>query len=222
MGMNNTPLPHITPLPLLIESSEQLRLDGMAHLFDSQSTHITGVHMVSSKEAFSVLDRWKLSRPDVWKMVSGIALIQLAQKERDWSAFQNGLDLVKPAVPRISDSSLEGRRNSKSWQVAAWLYSGLMSNLLQMARFVFWFPDKADGVPMPGLYCPNWEVALYANVGMGNVRFCKKPGCGVPFIPRFFSPGKDNEQKYCKPAHANAHRVALSKARKKVAEKGRK
>lgn len=214
--MHGTPyhsLP-ITPLPLLIKSSERLPLDGMAHLFDGQNTFITGVHLVSDKEALLVLERWKLARTDVWKIVRGIELLQGALKEPDWTAFQDALDLVKPAVPRISDSSLEGRRNSKNWQVAAWLYSGTMSNLLQGARFVFWCSAKADGVPRPGLYCPNWEVALYANAGMGHVRFCKKPGCGAPFIPRFFRPGKKNEQKYCTAKHANAHHVALSKAKK--------
>lgn len=209
--MHRTPLPTITPLPLLIKSSDRIRLDGVAHLFDAEDTFISGVHVISSKEAFSFVDHLKDSRPGLWEMASGIALLQGAHRERDWSAFQNALDLVKPAVPRIGDSSLQGRRSSKSWQVAAWLYSGLMSNLLQSARFVFWCPT--NGVPRPGLYCPNWEVAVYASVGMGNVRFCKKPGCGAPFIPRFFSPDKKNEQKYCTPAHANSHRVARSKAK---------
>lgn len=76
--------------------------------------------------------------------------------------------------------------------------------------------DKGTG------YCPDWEVAVYAIAGMGQIRFCKKPGCCVPFIPRFFSPDKGNEQKYCTPAHANADRAARSKAKKKAKEKRRK
>jgi hypothetical protein len=97
-----------------------------------------------------------------------------------------------------------------------------MSNLLQAARFIIWYSTKEQEGPRPGLYCPDWEVAVYAIAGMGQIRFCKKPGCCVPFIPRFFSPDKGNEQKYCTPAHANADRAARSKAKKKAKEKRRK
>ncbi len=216
MGMPISPLPPVTPLPVLVKSSDSARPDGVGPLFNPKDPDISGLHVVSQKEAFSLLDRWKDTQPREWVLVCGIALLQRAQKDRDWSAFQKAIDSVQRWVPHWGDAEIAYVRGSKKWKEAAWAYSGLMSNLLQTARFIIWYSTRHNEVPRPGLYCPNWEAAVYAIVGMGHIHFCKKPGCGAPFIPRFFSPDKDNEQKYCSPAHANAHRVALSKANKKA------
>jgi hypothetical protein len=141
--------------------------------------------------------------------------------------FQNALNSVRQYVPHFwGESEIEDIRGSKSWKRAGWAYSGLMSNLLRTARFIIWYSTKSK-VPRPGLYCPSWEVAAYAVVGMDHVRICKKPGCGALFIPRFFRVMEpvgpsDNSQKYCTQAHANADRVAKSKAKKRREEEKRK
>jgi hypothetical protein len=197
-------------------------VDGVGHLFNPKSLYtFANLHVVLREEAFSRLDKWESAQPGRYKLAKGIALLQLAQKERDWSAFQNALDLVQRWVPHVGNriSVLHG---SKNWKSAALAHSGLMSNLLQAARFIIWYSTKEQGGPRPGLYCPDWEVAVYAIAGMGQIHFCKKPGCGVPFIPRFFSPDKRNEQKYCTQAHANADRAARSKANKKAKAKRQK
>jgi hypothetical protein len=222
MGMTTTPLPTLTPLPVLVKSSDHLSVDGAGHLFSPQDPDISGLHLVSKKEAFSIVDEWRHANPEQWNLVNGIALFQQALRGRDWADFQkawahfqNALDLVQRWVPHWSDAEIAHIRGSKKWKEAAWAYSGLMSNLLQKSRFIIWYSPK-DERHRPGLYCPDWELAVFAIVGMDHIRFCKKPGCGKPFIPRFISPNgdRDNEQKYCPGGVcANAHRVAQWKAK---------
>jgi hypothetical protein len=216
--MAHRPLPTVTPLPVLIKSSAHATLDGAGTVFE-HGTEITGLHVVSKEEVLEHLDQWKRSHPKLWQLVGGVAALQRAQSERDWRLFQSALDLVQQKVPHFwGRSEIEHVRDSESWKDAGWTYSGLVSNLLQTARFIIWYSAKEKGLLRPGLYCPSWEVAVYAVVAMEYIRFCKKPGCGEPFVPRHVSPGADNEQRYCTPAHANAERVARAKSRKRAAE----
>lgn len=220
MGMHSNPLP---PITLLVKSSETAPLDGAAHLFHPKDPDISGVHVVSKEEVFGVVDEWKHNDPERRHLVSGIALMQQAVREKDleefrtgWTRFQKALDAVKLWVPHWSDADLTFIRESHDWRQAAWAYSGLMSNLLQTAQFIMWCPTNTKGeitdVPRLGLYCHDWEVAVYAGVGMDNIRFCRKPGCGNPFIPRV-SADPDSDQKYCPGGKcANAARVAKWKA----------
>jgi hypothetical protein len=179
-------------------------VDGAGTLFPQKDTEISGLHVVSKKEAFSRLDKWKKSHPERRQLVSGAALMQNALREKDWPRFQNALDLVQQWVPHFAgDAEIRHIRGSNSWKKAVWAYSGLMSNLLQTARFIIWYSPK-DNRLRPGLFCPDWEVAVYAVVGMDYIRICKKPGCGEPFIPV-------PNQECCTQAHANALRVAVWK-----------
>lgn len=209
------PLPRVIPVPVLIRSNDHTSVDGVGTLFTLQDTEISGLHVVSKQEAFAHLDKWERSKPDVQQLVRGAALMQRAQREKNWISFQNALDLVQKWVPCVlGDAEIQHIRGSKSWKKAGWAYSGLMSNLLQTTRFTMWYSPK-DNRLHPGLFCPDWEVAVYAIVGMDHIRICKKPGCGVPFIP-------DPMQEYCNPAHGNSDRVARSKAKKRRREKQRK
>lgn len=204
MGMTMRPLPAITALPVLIKSSDRASLDGSGTLFTPQNTEYCGLHVVSKTEAFLHLDKWKRSHPELWRLISGVALMQRAQKERDWALFQEALDRVWQKVPHIFSAEIPHIRSSKAWKQAIYAYSGLMSNLLQTSRFVIWY-STIDNRIRPGLFCPDWEVAAYAMVGMEHLRICKKPGCGEPFIPG------PKTQECCTQAHANALRVALWK-----------
>jgi hypothetical protein len=212
MGMPTTPLPPITPLPVLVKSSDSEPPDGAGHLFDFRDPDISGLHVVTGKDVSSVLKEWERSQPKKSALVNGLAKMQRAQREGNWTVFQNALDSVKTRVPHGSDAEFSFIRNSRDWGQAAWAYSGLTSNLLQKARFAIWYSTQGKGIPRPGLYCPDWDVAVYAIVGMGNIRFCQKPGCGKPFIARPSSDPK-NEQTHCLGgACANAHRVARWRA----------
>jgi hypothetical protein len=217
MGMVNKPLPlplpAITPISVLIRSSDKAPLQGIGTLFpNAKDSETTGLHVVSKKEAFARLDEWKQSQPERWRLVGGVALMQRAQREREWKLFQKALDSVQKWVPHIFSAEIEHFRDSRSWKKAGWVYSALMSNLLQTSRFIIWCSPK-DLQPRPGLFCNQSEVAVYAVVGMDCIRICKKPGCGKAFIPG------PNTQEHCPGgACANADRVARSKAKKKARE----
>ena len=214
MGMVNKPLPPtlptITPISVLVRSSDNLPLQGVGTVFpNAKDTEITGLHVVSKKEAFTHLDKWKQSHPEQWQLVCGVAAMQRAQRERKWTLFQSALDLVQEWVPQIG-AEITYFRDSGSWKKAGWVYSALMSNLLQTSRFIIWCSPK-DLQPHPGLFCDQLEVAVYAVVGMDCIRICKKAGCGKAFIPG------PSIQEYCPGgACANADRVARSKAKKKI------
>lgn len=200
---------------MLIKSSEHASLDGVGTLFTPRDTEVSGLHVVTKKEAFSRLDKWKEAHPERWRLVGGAATLQRAQREKNWMLFQNALDLVQRWVPHFGgDAEIQHIRGSKNWKEVGWTYSGLMSNLLQAARFIIWYSPK-DNRLRPGLFCPDWEVAAYAIMGMDHIRICKKPGCDAPFIPDPMT------QEYCTPAHGNAHRAARSMAKKRRREKER-
>lgn len=200
-----TPLPGITPLPVLVESDTP---DGTLHRVTKNPNRyrITYVRIATGEEVFDVMDQWKISHPERWACANGIDQLQKALREPgDWASFRSAIDLVQQEVPPWQ---LKGIRESKNWETAAWAYSGVMSGLLQDSRFVIWYSIKGKGGPQPGLYCPSWKDAVYAFLGMGRIRFCKKPSCGKPFIPRTTSDPR-NEQRYCPGDKcANAARVA--------------
>jgi len=210
MDMATGPLPTITPLPVLIKSSRNASVDGAGTLFATQGTEITGLHVVSKEEART---RLKRAHTDVQRVCIGLTMLQRAQKEREWPVFQEALDVVRKWVPHFWESEIDSLRSKVNWKAAGWTYSGLMSNLLQKAHFIIWYSTKDGGELRPGLFCPNWEVATYAVVGMDHIRRCEKPGCDEFFIP------KQDTQTHCTPAHGNAHRVARAKEKAKKARK---
>lgn len=211
MGMASVPLPTVTPLPVLIKSSDRASLDGVGTLFTQEDTEITGLHVVSKGEA---LIRLKRAHPDVRRVCIGLTMLQRAQKEREWPVFQEAVDVVRKWVPHFwGDAEVESLRSKVNWKKAGWTYSSLMSNLLQKSHFIIWYSTKDEGKLRPGLFCPDWEVAIYAVVGMDHVRRCEKPGCDEFFIP------EPDTQKYCTPAHGNARRVARAKEKAKKARK---
>jgi hypothetical protein len=214
--MVNKPLPTITPISVLIRSNDQLPLQGVGTVFpNARDTERTGLHAVSNKEAFAHLDKWKQSQPERWRLVCAIASMQQALRKREWGLFQTALDLSTKWVPHIFSSEITYYRGSRNWENAGQVYSGLMCNLLQAARFIVWYSLKGNR-PQPGLFCPDWEIAVYAMAGMDCIRICKKPGCGKAFIP-----GPDSQEHCPGGACANAERVARSKAKKKAREAAR-
>jgi hypothetical protein len=216
MVVTTSPLPPITPLPVLIRSSDRLTLDGVGTVF-TKDTEITGLHVVTTEEASLRLDKWERTDPERWQLVTGVVRLQQALRENDRLLFQQAIDAVQRWIPHFGGSAeIAHIRSSAKWKKeAAWSYSGLMSNLLQTARFIIWYSPK-DEKPRPGLFCPNWEVAVYAVAGMDQVRKCAKPGCEIFFIP------EQDTHAYCKPAHGNAHRVARWKTEHKKHVGGRK
>jgi hypothetical protein len=213
-----TPLLHLTPIPVLVKSSDTAPLHGVGTLFPNpKDTLITGLHVVSTKEASAYAAKWAQSHRQRWGLVNGLAWMQRAQRDRNWPLFQQALDETKKWIPHDFESDISYVRGSQKWKDVGFTYSSLISNLLQTAHFIIWYTK--DNRIHPGLYCSDWEVAVYAILGMDGIRICKKPGCERVFIPRVFTPGS-NTQEYCPGgACANAERVARSKANKKAREK---
>ena len=180
-------------------------MHGASTVFTRRGTEITGLHVVSRKEALSG-SGWKTLGAKQQDLVKGLALFQLALREPNWMDFQTALCLVEPYVPRVFYEEIKITRESRNWTRAGWAYAGLVNNLLQSAKVVVWCSDK-DLRLRPGLFCPDWEVAVYAMTAMDRQRVCKKPGCGERFIP-------DSEShEYCCQKHQNAD----AQARWKVA-----
>jgi hypothetical protein len=214
MVMDTRPLPTITALPILVEHSRGLSLDGGGTLF-RKTTDNTGLHVVTKAEAFSFVEKWKKTGSKEWKLFGGLTAIRQAIKDKDWERFQHGIDLAQLWVPHFAGKDL---RSSRSWKWAGITYADLMSNLLQSARFMMWYSSTKDGSKLksrPGVFCPDWEVAVHALWGMGSLRKCAKPTCEEIFIPRDDDPQEDshNSQKFCCDKHGNAVRVAKSKAK---------
>ena len=200
--MTNNPLPPVTAFPVLIKSDRNRSLDGAGVLFPPDKTEYTGLHVVSRKEAAIHLKRGS----EAEHVCTALMSLRRKMKERDWPGFREELKQVWKWTPHIFESEIDSIRDGKE---AGFAYSSLMSNLLHKATFIIWYATKGEDSMRPGLYCPNWEVAAYAVVGMDGIRKCAKPGCAELFLP------KNPQQSHCTQAHANADRVARCKARKK-------
>ena len=119
--------------------------------------------------------------------------------------IKSALGKVHPWVPSIGVRSVSADANI--WHLARWDYAGVMSNALQNARLVVWFPFESTRLLSPGVYCPDLKTAAYVTMVIGSIRIC--PKCENTFIP------KTDNQDYCEPKHGIAHRTALSRWRKK-------
>jgi hypothetical protein len=214
MVMEIRPLLTLTSLPILVKSSDGLSEDGAGTLLLPHDTLNTGLHVVSKTEAFSYVERWKKAGAKEWKLFQGLTAIQQAIKVKDWSKFQDGIDVAQLWIPHFAGKHL---RSSRSWKWAGITYADLMSNLLHKTHIIMWYSSTKDGNKLKsrlGVFCPDWEVAVHALWGMGSLRKCAKAGCEEMFIPRDDDPVEDspNSQRFCSDNCGNADRVARWKS----------
>lgn len=192
----------------------QERIDGCCTLFPSSgATSFTNLQLVEAEDIWKRLDEWKRSRPKVWLLCAGIAQMQQGFRDKDQTRWQHALDNVWDWVPHFGRASPPKLLKKTDWKGAGWFYSSLMANLLQRAHFILWYPVQDESWFRPGLFCPTWEIAAYAVVGLDLLRQCP---CGELFVPETV------KQNYCTGAHREKYRIARWRDRRRREEKGRK
>jgi hypothetical protein len=203
---------HTVTLPILIKAEKGDKTDGLGTLLPApDQVSFTDLHVVTSGDVWKRLDKWKRSQPNLRRLCGGISLMRRAYEARDEVKLRQALESVWKFVPTIMPGSVitkEPLKTEQNWRWVNWIYSRLMSNLLQSSRFIFLYTVKDENQAlMPGLYCPDWQTAAFAFFGADLIREC--PKCHEMFIP------KSEKTYYCKPAHGVAYRTARSRWRKK-------
>jgi hypothetical protein len=213
--MSRYPL-HTVTLPILVKAETQEEIDGWGTLLPSPGrVESSSLRIVKQEDIWERLENRKTSQPDVILLCGGLLQMRRAYEARDEVAFRRALESVWKWVPHFGPMKIKPLNNEQSWKRTNWIYSSLMANLLQSSRLIFLYTEKSEYQRLiPGLYCPNWEVAVFAFIGLGLIRVC--PKCREIFIP------KTDNQDYCKPAHGVAYRTARSRWKAKQRANERK
>jgi hypothetical protein len=210
-GMSRDPLQTVT-LPIIVDAAgEKGGADGWATCFP-HSNHIkeTAVRKVNPEEVLE--RRRKIFTPEEFSVYVGAQQLKQAYDRADEFKFREGFERVRSrlAVSNIAGVQVQWRMpglTTESDRVGVrWMYSNLMSNVLQDARLVMWCSDKEQRF-LPGIYCPDWKTAAFVHLFMKHILVC--PKCNEPFIP------KTDNQGYCSPGHGVAHRTFRSRWNKK-------
>lgn len=211
-------------LPILVAAESVKAADGWGYFFppERSSDESWFVRVVKSSDLTAA--RLKaIFGPDENLFVGAMGLKQ-AYEAQDDLALRRASEKVRPYIRGYAppeDSALsfmakEGRKITftfkAKWNNTRWNYCGLMADMFKNARFVIWYPEKQERF-VPGLYCPDWKTAAFAEIFLGRIRVC--PKCSTIFIPE-----TDNVD-YCSPKCREAHRVARWRDRKEQEKKGR-
>jgi hypothetical protein len=205
-SMSREPLQTVT-IPVLIEAENADATDGWATLSPSEGrTKFAAVRRVGTDEVRARLP--KIFPDKQFSLFRGLGRLQRAYEAKDEYALRAAIEEVRPWVPTIAGGSIkEDWTGEKIWDGARWEYSSLMSNAIQAARLVLWWPGGEDRLVSPALYCPDWKTAAFALSFMRSIRVC--PKCGKPFVA--IAENVD----YCTPAHGVAYRTERSRWRAK-------
>jgi hypothetical protein len=219
--MSRDPLHNVT-LPILVDADSTEQADGWGTCFPAANrTKLMAVRVVNAGEIkrrlLKIFSSKEVSRTNEKFLYLGAGLLNRAYEAKDEWALQEALKQVHPWIPRISGKESVNPDADKR-EGARWDYSSLMSNALQDARLVMWWPwpEQGQRFASPAVYCPNWKTAAFVAMFMEYIRVCPNPKCNRPFIP------KTDNQDYCIPAHGVAYRTALSRWRKKQRADGQK
>jgi len=212
MMMSRYPLQAVTSsLAILVDADTLEEADGWGTCFPAPSrTKFMAVRVVKNTDIEGRLQ--KIFPREELPLVVGAAELKRAYHKKDEFAFRQAFEKVRPWVPSFGGLgrwSLEslGPSSGDKWAAGVrWIYSSLMSNVLQNARLIMWCSDRERRF-WPALYCPNWRIAAFVLEFIGRIRVC--PKCTTIFIP-----STDN-QEYCKPAHGVSYRTAQSRWRAK-------
>jgi hypothetical protein len=202
--MSRDPLYSVT-LPILVDVEKLEEADGWGtHFPGAHRTRIMAVRVVKPED---IQQRVRKIFPDgeIFLFV-GADQLKHAYGAKDERECQEALERVRPWVPRVFGGQKSiNYDGDKIWAGARWEYSSLMSNALQHARLVMWWPRKGESLMSPAVYCPDWKTTAFVMTFMGSVRVCPK-------CQRVFVPSADNVD-YCTPAHGVAYRTARSRWR---------
>jgi hypothetical protein len=204
--MSRGPLHSIT-LPILVAADTRETADGESTCFPPGHTSFTAFRIVNPSEV--VRRGGQIGKEE--RLYRGILQLARAYEGKDERAIPVAIEQVRPWNPsnRIQVGTIrEDWTGNKKWEGARWVYSSVMTNALQTARLVTWWPYKGDRISAPAVYCPDWKTAAFVAASMGCVRICPK-------CKKLFVPPTDNVA-YCTPAHGVAYRTALSRWRKKA------
>jgi hypothetical protein len=198
---------HTVTMPIVISAGREAA-DGWTTLIGPNRTGFAAVRVVKLHEIQRRLK--ELFRGKESLLFAGAATLPLAYELKDEQVLQQSLERVHSWIPLYGAGPRPTKRPAD--EGVRWLYSSLMTNLLQAARLVMWCSDKR-GRFLPGVYCPDWKTAAFVTLFMNHLRVC--PKCGAPFTPN------RETQNYCTPAHGVAHRTARSRwrARQRAARK---
>jgi hypothetical protein len=184
-------------------------VDALPEEAEGWGTHFPGAHRTTTMavrvikpEEIQKRVREIFSDKEIF-LFAGASQLEHAYGARDERELQESLRKVYPWVPRIMGSREVSNPKADKWAGARWDYSSLMTNALQNARLIMWFPYRGDRLSSPAVYCPEWRTAAFVMTFMGSIRVC--PKCNNPFVP-----SADNVN-YCTPAHGVAYRTARSR-----------
>lgn len=199
--MTRMSLPTITPLPILILSSDNAPRHGAGVVFTKRGTEFSGLHVVGKKEA--LLGRNLSTKQQ--KEVNDLIGFRRALENNFWMDLEEPIRSLGHYIPHIAHNYLDVLLQSKSWPRVQVAYAGLISNLIQSVTVVMWCANKEARL-RPGLFCPDLRTAAFTHVAMGHLRTCLKPGCGERFIQC------KETHVYCCGACQNSHHQAMWKA----------
>jgi len=204
--MSRDPLQSVT-LPVIVKARRLEDADGWCF---PNARDSFAVQVVKAEDVQRRL-RQIFSPEDVF-LFTGIKQLKTAHDSQDARATLDAIEKVQPWTRGPLTLSTPKGTN---WIGVRWVYSNLMSKLLEGPRLVMWCSDK-EGTFLPGVYCPDWRAAAFVLLFMDSIRVC--PKCGNSFIP------KTDNQDYCTPAHGVAHRTARSRwnAKQRAEAKSRK
>ena len=190
-------------LPVLVAAMSAREASGRAPLATGDSGL---VKVVSDADA----GRWRktefVSSKDHAFLI-GLTKLRWAFDEQDEFTAERAYATLEPHIqsniPRKAMAAHVGRNISIEWsgwglEDAPGAYTWLITEILQGARFIMWHSETENRI-LPGLYCPDRRVAVFAMAIMKRLRVC--PKCDAPFVP-----GAGNVD-YCCPKHREAHRV---------------
>lgn len=195
---------------MLVDAESPDRATGEVTCFPSTTrTRFVKVRAITAAEVkrrlLEIFSSKEESRINEKFIYVGAGLLTQAYKAGDEYGLQYALERLDPWIPSFGTKTLNPDGDKR--EGARWDHSSLMSNAVQNARLVAWYPYKTKLLLSPAVYCPNLATAAYVMMFMGGIRVC--PKCHVPFIP------KSDNVDYCKPAHGVAHRTARSRWRAK-------
>lgn len=136
----------------------------------------------------------------------GLSHVKWGWDEKDEFTLEKGFSKLAPHVesnqprkPKTMNLSGGLSLTWSGWDVGTVpsMFSQIVSEHLQHARFVMWFSEKTERF-LPGLFCPDRKTAVLAMRFMGRILVC--PKCDAPFVPTA-------NMGYCSAKHREAHRV---------------
>jgi len=128
-------------------------------------------------------------RPDVRKLAEALSLLRVAISGRNAEQIAKAVEASVEWVPLAGISGKVTFHFDKPLSGlivgAKCVYSNVANFALQDTRTVIWSANNGLRPPIPGLFCPDEQIAYLARtlLSPATVRLCADPRCRVPFTP---------------------------------------